>query len=64
MLLFSIAFRAGKALAALPFDTLRVARANAVRAGLVENSMLGSRDFERRVGMLERMTLGPMARRV
>jgi len=26
--------------------------------------MLGSRDFERRVGMLERMTLGPMARRV
>ena len=58
------AWAAGTALAALPFDTLRAHYAGAVRAGLVQRSMLASRDFEHAVGALERVTLGPLARRV
>lgn len=54
--------KALKALAALPFDALRVNYANAVNAGLVTNSMLASRDFEHVVGALERAALGPLAR--
>jgi hypothetical protein len=54
---------ASKAIAALPFDTLRANHASAVRAGLVQNSMLASRDFEHVVVALEQMTLGPLARR-
>lgn len=56
--------KAGQALAAMPFDALRFAYASAVRAGLVERSILASRDFERSLDRLERMTLGPLARRV
>ena len=58
------AWKAGKVLAALPFDALRFGYASAVKAGLVENSMLKSSDFERALGAFERMTLGPLARRV
>jgi hypothetical protein len=58
----SAAWRAGKAIAALPFDALRTQYANAVKAGLVQNSMLASRDFEHALGALERVTLGPLAR--
>lgn len=58
------AFTASKQLAALPFDALRTAHASAVKAGLVPNSMLESRDFEQVVVALERATLGPLARRV
>jgi hypothetical protein len=54
----------GLRLARLPFDTMRAQYANAVRAGLIERSILASRDFERTVDTLERMTLGPWARRV
>ena len=38
--------------------------ASAVKAGLIPNSMLESRDFEHVVVALERATLGPLARRV
>jgi hypothetical protein len=55
---------AGTALAAVPFDNLRAHYASAVRAGLVQRSMLASRDFEHAVGALERVALGPLARRV
>jgi hypothetical protein len=61
---FATAFKIGRALASLPFDALRVNHANLVKAGIVENSMLASRDFERALGALERIALGPMARRV
>lgn len=61
---FAAAFKTGKTLAALPFDALRFSYARAVKAGLVEKSMLASRDFENAVSALERMTLGPLARRV
>jgi hypothetical protein len=47
-----------------PFDAMRAQHASAVRAGLLPNSMLESRDFEQTVGALERLALGPLARRV
>lgn len=61
---FCAAWAAGKAIAALPFDALRANHANAVKAGLVSNSMLESRNFEQALGALERAALGPLARRV
>jgi hypothetical protein len=60
----SSACQAGKQLAALPFDALRASHASAVKAGLMPNSILESRDFEHVVVALERATLGPLARRV
>ncbi len=53
-----------RAIAALPFDTIRFQHASAVQAGLIRNSMLESRDFEQALGALERLSLGPLARRV
>jgi hypothetical protein len=61
---FTAAWAAGKQVAALPFDALRASHASAVKAGLVPNSILESRDFEHVVQALERATLGPLARRV
>jgi hypothetical protein len=60
----TLAWKFGKAWAAMPFDALRVQYADAVRCGLLERSMLASRDFERAVGTLERLSMGPLARRV
>jgi hypothetical protein len=48
----------------LPFDTARAVHAAAVRAGLVQRSMLASRDFENALVLLERLTLGPFSRRI
>ena len=48
----------------MPFDLLRAQHAQAVRAGLIERSILGSRAFERRVDALETLCLGPFARSV
>ncbi len=48
----------------LPFDVMRSQHAQAVRVGLLANSMLASRDFERAVDALEHITLGPFARGV
>ena len=47
-----------------PFDLARAQHAASVAAGLCERSLLASAAFERRIDMLERMTLGPLARRV
>jgi hypothetical protein len=60
----SSAWTAGKQVAAMPFDALRASHATAVKAGLIPNSILESRDFEHVVQALERATLGPLARRV
>ena len=49
---------------ALPFDTARAQYGRAVQTGLVERSILASRDFECAIDSLERLTLGPLARRV
>ncbi len=49
---------------ALPFDLARSQYARAVRAGLIERSLLANAEFERTLGALERFALGPWARRV
>ena len=48
----------------LPFDMAREQYAKAVQAGLIERSMLRWAKFERQLDLLEKMTLGPWARRV
>jgi hypothetical protein len=48
----------------LPFDVMRTQHAEAVHAGLMANSILESRDFEKTVDALEHITLGPFARNV
>jgi hypothetical protein len=48
----------------LPFDVMRCQHAEAVHAGLMANSILESRDFEKTVDALEHMALGPFARHV
>jgi hypothetical protein len=48
----------------LPFDLARDQYARAVRAGLIENSMLASRNNELMLSALEKATLGPWARSV
>lgn len=48
----------------LPFDMAREQYAKAVQMGLIERSMLGWARFERHIDLLEKMTLGPWARRV
>lgn len=48
----------------LPFDMAREQYAKAVQYGLIERSLLGWAKFERQIDLLEKMTLGPWARRV
>lgn len=48
----------------LPFDVARAQYARAVQLGLVERSMLASRDFTRALSAVEQLTLGPWARHV
>ncbi len=47
-----------------PFDLARAQHAAGVQCGLLQRSLLASADFERRLGQLERLALGPLARRV
>jgi hypothetical protein len=58
------ASRAAQQTLALPFDAIRAEYVGAVRAGLIQRSMLAQRDFERVLGTVERFSLGPWARRV
>jgi hypothetical protein len=53
-----------KLLLGLPFDLAREHYAKAVRAGLIERSMLGWAKFEQGLVVVEQLTLGPWARRV
>lgn len=48
----------------LPFDIARDNYARAVRYGFLPSSLLKSALFERELGHMERLTLGPWARRV
>ena len=48
----------------LPFDMAREQYAKAVQFGLIERSLLGWAKFERQIDSLEKMMLGPWARRV
>lgn len=56
--------RTGTLMLSLPFDLAREQYANAVRVGLIEQSLLASAKFERMICALESATLGPWARRV
>lgn len=47
-----------------PFDLARAQHAAGVESGLLERSLLASAAFERRLGRLEHLMLGPLARRV
>ena len=48
----------------LPFDAAREQYAQAVRLGWLPRSMLASRDVERALDAWEKLSLGPLARRV
>lgn len=48
----------------LPFDLARETYAKAVRIGVMEDSILAEAKFARDLGRLEKLTLGPWARRV
>jgi hypothetical protein len=54
----------GLRLLRLPFDSAREQYALGVQAGLIERSMLASRNFEHGLGVAEQAALGPLARRV
>lgn len=56
--------RAGTTWLTLPFDALRAQYALAVRAGYTERSLLASGRVERALALVERLALGPWARRV
>jgi hypothetical protein len=56
--------RAGSEVMALPFDLARDNYVRAVRAGLIERSMLQSTRFTRTLRVLERLTLGVWARSI
>ena len=47
----------------LPFDIAHIMYAMAVRVGLLKDSMLASARFSRDISALEKMSLGPWARR-
>ncbi|MBN8743084.1 MAG: hypothetical protein J0I24_02130 [Thiomonas arsenitoxydans] len=47
-----------------PFDALRDQYATAVRAGLIERSLIASSQFERKTAALEQALLGSYARQV
>ena len=51
-------------LQSLPFDMAREQYAKAVQVGLIERSMLRWAKFERQLDLMEKMILGPLARRV
>jgi len=59
-----VAARSSSLLLSLPFDMAREQYASAVRAGLIEASMLAGAQFERTLSSIETATLGPWARRV
>ena len=60
----SAALQVGVGALRLPFDAARAQYAKGVQVGLIERSMLASRDFECALGTLEKLSLGLLARRV
>lgn len=49
-------------LLALPFDFARHQHAAGVRCGTLPRSLLESQRFEQQLGLIERLSLGPLAR--
>ena len=61
----TLAAQAGPAAAlSWPFDLARAQHAASVQSGYCERSLLASAAFERGLDLMERLTLGPFARRV
>jgi hypothetical protein len=60
----AVAIQAGKTALSLPFDAVRAQYAGAVSAGFIRRSMIASGRFERALGSIEQLVLGPLARRV
>ena len=58
------AVAAAQGLLSLPFDAAREQYAQAVRRGWLPRSMLASRRLERTLDAWEKLSLGPLARRV
>ena len=48
----------------IPFDAMRANHAGWVQAGWIEPSIIASGRLERMLDALEKLTLGPLARRV
>ncbi len=57
-------WRSLRDLMALPFDLARHQHAAGVRAGAWPRSMLESQRFEQQLGLVESLSLGPLARNV
>ena len=57
------AAHAGRAILAAPFDALRFHYAYAVMAGMFQRSIIASGRLERALDSLEKLMLGPLARR-
>ncbi|QDL52778.1 hypothetical protein [Rhodoferax aquaticus] len=55
---------AGLALVALPFEIARAQYANAVQCGLLPQSLRAAARYAQSLDALEKLTLGPLARRV
>ncbi len=53
-----------RAWSAQPFDCVRHQHAASVQAGALPRSLLESQRFEQQLGLLEKLSLGPLARRV
>ena len=49
---------------ALPFDVARHQHAASVRSGALPRSLLESQRFEQQLGLIERLSLGPLARKL
>jgi hypothetical protein len=56
--------RMSRLILGMPFDMAREHYAKAVQVGLIEQSMLGGAKFEQALVALEKLSLGPLARRV
>lgn len=56
----AVAIQAGKAALSLPFDAVRAQYAGAVNAGFIQHSMIASGKFERALGSIEQLALGPL----
>ena len=56
--------RVGSSVLALPFDIARAQYAKAVQLGLIERSLLASARFGQMLITLEKLTLGPLARKL
>lgn len=55
--------RATQSCLCAPFDAMRAQYAGAVQVGLATRSLLASGQFERSLDSLEKLCLGPLARR-